>query len=165
MEFNELHQGEQEHPQIFLARLREAAKLENITNDALIESRFRAVLLRETNQFCIQSSSCNFQDRINHADGWCNGNRPRKIAMIENPFIPRNANQVLIYQDNNLNNNQYRNTHIIELFDTEEHPSQHIPISNIYSTGKLETLTVVPNAVTGSHQLTTIKTTSRRNEP
>ena len=42
LEFNEMMQGNQEHPQIFLARLREAAELANITNEAVIESRYRA---------------------------------------------------------------------------------------------------------------------------
>ncbi|ORE11113.1 hypothetical protein BCV72DRAFT_284777 [Rhizopus microsporus var. microsporus] len=53
LEFNEMYQGEQEHPRIFLARLREAADLANITSNAVIESRFRAGLLREIKQFCI----------------------------------------------------------------------------------------------------------------
>ncbi|KAG0803280.1 hypothetical protein G6F18_014324 [Rhizopus arrhizus] len=84
-------QGDQEHPQIFLSRLREAADLANITSEAVIESRFRAGLLRDIKQFCIQSSARTFQDWLNHAEGWWNANRPRKIAMVDNPFIPRNS--------------------------------------------------------------------------
>ena len=51
-----MFQGEQEHPQIFLARLREAADLANITSEAVVESRFRVGLLKEIKQFCIQST-------------------------------------------------------------------------------------------------------------
>ncbi|KAG0973535.1 hypothetical protein G6F26_013021 [Rhizopus arrhizus] len=91
LEFNDMIQGEQEHPQIFLSRLREAADLANITSEAVIESRFRAGLLRDIKQFCIQSSARTFQDWLNHAEGWWNANRPRKIAMVDNPFIPRNS--------------------------------------------------------------------------
>ncbi|KAG1127157.1 hypothetical protein G6F38_013700 [Rhizopus arrhizus] len=44
IEFNDMCQGTQEHPQIFLSRLREAADLANISNEAVIESRFKAGL-------------------------------------------------------------------------------------------------------------------------
>ena len=64
-----MYQGEQEHPQIFLSRLREAADLANITSEAVVESRFRAGLLKEIKQFCIQSSARQFKDWINHANG------------------------------------------------------------------------------------------------
>ncbi|KAG1490075.1 hypothetical protein G6F46_013423 [Rhizopus delemar] len=37
LEFSEMYQGNQEHPRIFLARLREAADLANIDNEAIIE--------------------------------------------------------------------------------------------------------------------------------
>ncbi|KAG1435047.1 hypothetical protein G6F56_014101 [Rhizopus delemar] len=57
LEFNEMYQGEQEHSQIFLSSLREAADLANITSEAVVESRFRAGLLKEIKQFCIQSSA------------------------------------------------------------------------------------------------------------
>ncbi|KAG1440653.1 hypothetical protein G6F55_013438 [Rhizopus delemar] len=91
-----MFQGEQEHPQILLARLREAVDLANITSEAVIESRFRVGLLKGIKQFCIQSSAYTFQEWINHADGWWNANRLRKIAMVDNPFIPRNVNNALI---------------------------------------------------------------------
>jgi hypothetical protein len=97
LEFNEMMQGEQEHPQTFLSRLREAADLANITSEEVVESRFRAGLLKDIKQFCIQSSSRNFQDWTNHADVWWNANRSRKIAMVDNPFIPRNVSHALIY--------------------------------------------------------------------
>ncbi|KAG1441592.1 hypothetical protein G6F56_011409 [Rhizopus delemar] len=61
LEFNEMRQGEQEHPKIYLAKLREAANLANITSEEVIQSRFRAGLLKEIKQFCIQSSSREFK--------------------------------------------------------------------------------------------------------
>ncbi|KAG1185388.1 hypothetical protein G6F35_014878 [Rhizopus arrhizus] len=81
LEFNDMIQGEQEHPRIFLARLREAADLANIEDEAVIESRFRAGLQPEIKRFCIQSSSKTLKDWLNHAEGWWNANRPRRIAM------------------------------------------------------------------------------------
>ncbi|EIE80572.1 hypothetical protein RO3G_05277 [Rhizopus delemar RA 99-880] len=157
LEFNEMCQGEQEHPQIYLARLREAADLANIDNEAVIESRFRAGLLKEIKLFCIQCSSRTFQDWINHADGWWNAHRPRKIAMVDNPFIPRNVNNALIYHDDNT---QYychsANNHNIELIDTEERPIQYVPVTDLRTNVNYEHLNNAPNAVTGSHQLSTM---------
>ncbi|KAG1129033.1 hypothetical protein G6F38_013561 [Rhizopus arrhizus] len=102
IEFNDMCQGTQEHPQIFLSRLREAADLANISNEAVIESRFKAGLLKEIKLFCIQSSSRTFKEWVNHAEGWWNAHRPRKIAMVDNPFIPRNIHNALIYQDDHI---------------------------------------------------------------
>ncbi|CEI85654.1 hypothetical protein RMCBS344292_00111 [Rhizopus microsporus] len=81
LEFNEMYQGEQEHSRVFLARLREAADLAEINNETIIESRFCAGLLREIKQLSIQSSSKTLKDWLNHAEGWWNANRPRKIAI------------------------------------------------------------------------------------
>ncbi|ORE00673.1 hypothetical protein BCV72DRAFT_182630, partial [Rhizopus microsporus var. microsporus] len=71
-------------------------------------------LLHEIKQFCIMSSSKAMKDRLQHAEGWWNANRPRKIAMVDNPFIPRNANQALIYQEKPVHQKHYNN-HNIEL--------------------------------------------------
>ncbi|KAG0784293.1 hypothetical protein G6F16_010608 [Rhizopus arrhizus] len=79
LEFNDMIQGDQEHPQIFLSRLHEAADLANIASEAIIESRFRAGLLRDIKQFCIQSSARTFQDWLNHAEGW-----PAQVIPISN---------------------------------------------------------------------------------
>ncbi|KAG0734388.1 hypothetical protein G6F16_013116 [Rhizopus arrhizus] len=164
LEFNEMYQGEQEHPQIFLARLREASDLANINNEALIQSRFRAGLLREIKQFCIQSSARSFQEWTNHAEGWWNANRPRKIAMVDNPFIPRNINSALIYQDDNTyNSRQILQNHNIELIDTDERPNHFVPINNVRTNGNLDTLQAYPQVVVGPHQLTTMEVTNRSN--
>jgi hypothetical protein len=144
--FNEMYQGDQEHPQIFLARLREAADLANITSEEVVQSRFRAGLLREIKQFCIQCSSKTFQDWINHAEGWWNANRPRKIAMVDNPFIPRNINNALIYHDDNAYHSHHNiNNHNIELIDTEERPTQFITINDVRSHHKTRQPYIVPN--------------------
>ncbi|KAG0742637.1 hypothetical protein G6F23_006651 [Rhizopus arrhizus] len=160
LEFNDMIQGEQEHPQIFLSRLREAADLANITSEAVIESRFRAGLLRDIKQFCIQSSARTFQDWLNHAEGWWNANRPRKIAMVDNPFIPRNVNNALIYHDDGVYHQRYpSNDHNIELIDANERPAQVIPISNLHPYGMVNT--VIPNSqiVSGPNQLSTLEIT------
>ncbi|KAG1443811.1 hypothetical protein G6F56_010537 [Rhizopus delemar] len=107
LEFNDMYQGDQEYSQIFLARLREAADLANITSEAVIQSRYRAGLLKKIKQYCIQSSSRKFQDWLDHSEGWWNANRPRKIATVNNSFIPRNVNNALIYKDENAYTNRY----------------------------------------------------------
>lgn len=158
MEFNDMFQGEQEHPQIFLARLREAADLANIDNEALIESRFRAGLLNEIKNFCIQSSSKNFKDWLTHSEGWWNANRPRKIAMVDNPFIPRNINNALIYHNDNTHINRYNaNNHNVELVDIDERPAQILPVSGTQIIGRSSgNLATNANVTTGINQLSTM---------
>lgn len=157
LEFNDMVQGEQEHPQIFLSRLREAADLANITSEAVIESRFRAGLLREIKQFCIQSSARSFPEWLNHAEGWWNANRPRKIAMVDNPFIPRNINNALIYHGDMYQQHHSYGNHNIDLIDANERPSQVIPVMDINSQGLLNSVTTVPHLVNGPHQLSTLE--------
>ncbi|KAG1463918.1 hypothetical protein G6F56_005188 [Rhizopus delemar] len=153
-----MQQGDQEHPQIFLARLREAAVLANITSEEVVESRFRAGLMKEIKQFCIQSSSRNFKDWTNHADGWWNANRPRKIAMVDNPFIPRNVNHALIYHDDisHPHTQTYFPNHNIELIDNDEHHTQYLPVTDIYN-GRRNSHYVANN------QLNTMEITGRTN--
>ncbi|KAG1545924.1 hypothetical protein G6F49_010652 [Rhizopus delemar] len=159
LEFNEMAQGEQEHPQIFLARLREAADLANITSEAVIESRYRAGLLKEIKLFCIQSSARNFQDWVTHSEGWWNANRPRKIAMVDNPFIPRNVNNALIYHDDNYHSHHTINNHNIELIDAGERPTQIIPLNDLHPHGVLDTGITNHHAINGSQQLSTLEVT------
>ncbi|KAG1634211.1 hypothetical protein G6F44_010170 [Rhizopus delemar] len=159
LEFNEMAQGEQEHPQIFLARLREAADLANITSEAVIESRYRAGLLKEIKLFCIQSSARNFQDWVTHSEGWWNANRPRKIAMVDNPFIPRNVNNALIYHDDNYHSHHTINNHNIELIDAGERPTQVIPLNELHPHGVLDTGITNHHAINGSQQLSTLEVT------
>ncbi|KAG1064121.1 hypothetical protein G6F41_010276 [Rhizopus arrhizus] len=146
MEFNEMQQGEQEHPQIFLVRLREAADLANITSEEVIQIHFRAGLLREIKQFCIQSSFRGFKDWTDHAEGWWNAHKPRKIAMVDNSFIPRNANAALIYQNDNLYAHHPVNNHNVELVDAAHY----------------EHLTTTPNIVTDPTQLTTMEAVGKQ---
>ncbi|KAG1580706.1 hypothetical protein G6F48_010280 [Rhizopus delemar] len=159
LEFNEMTQGEQEHPQIFLSRLREAADLANITSEAVIESRYRAGLLKEIKLFCIQSSARNFQDWVTHSEGWWNANRPRKIAMVDNPFIPRNVNNALIYHDDNYHSHHTINNHNIELIDAGERPTQVIPLNELHPHGVLDTGITNHHAINGSQQLSTLEVT------
>lgn len=135
LEFNDMIQGEQEHPRIFLARLREAADLANIEDEAVIESRFRAGLQPEIKRFCIQSSSKTLKDWLNHAEGWWNANRPRRIAMVDNPFIPRNANQALVYpSDSYYQPHHTHPNHNIELIDDYEYGVPGLPYREIQQT-------------------------------
>ncbi|PHZ12970.1 uncharacterized protein RHIMIDRAFT_312996 [Rhizopus microsporus ATCC 52813] len=131
-----MQQGDQEHPRIFLSRLQAAAELANIDNEAIIESRFRTGLIREIKLFCIQCSSKTLKDWMTHAEGWWNANRPRKIAMVDNPFIPRNANQALIYHSNTpYYSQQHNNNHNIELVDPNEYTMSAIPLNNLQFSG------------------------------
>ena len=165
LEFNEIYQGEQEHPQIFLARLREAADLANITQESVIESRFRAGLLREIKQFCIQSSSKNMQDWIDHAEGWWNANRPRKIAMVDNPFIPRNANQALIYHNESHNQHHHLpSNHNIDLIDTNEHAMPTLAYNQIHYNNAQPSNNYYYDNTHGTNQLTTMDTSRNRNQ-
>ncbi|KAG1439395.1 hypothetical protein G6F56_012313 [Rhizopus delemar] len=160
-----MQQGNQEHPQIFLARLREAADLANISNEAIIESRFRAGLLREIKQFCIQSSSRAFKDWTNHADGWWNANRPRKIAMVDNPFIPRNINNALIYNDDNVYNERHDvSNHNVEIVDTDERPTQMIPVNNTRIHGTYGPIPIANTVVNGTNQLSALEVTGYPND-
>ncbi|KAG0778829.1 hypothetical protein G6F21_012826 [Rhizopus arrhizus] len=159
-----MYQGEQEHPQIFLARLREAADLAGITQEPVIESRFRAGLLREIKQFCIQSSSKTMQDWINHSEGWWNANRPRKIAMVDNPFIPRNANQALIYQNDAAQHYHHMsNNHNIDLVDTNEHSMPALTLNQIHYNNAQPTYAYHDN-VLGTNQLVAMDTSRNRNQ-
>ena len=141
LEFNEMYQGEQEHPRVFLARLREAAQLAEIKDNGIIESRFRAGLLPEIKQFCIQSSSRNLKDWFTHADGWWNAHRPRKISMVNNPFLPRNANQALIYHEPSHQHHAPTN-HNIELVDAIPQATYPTPIDGVLSTSQLANMNV-----------------------
>ncbi|KAG0932244.1 hypothetical protein G6F57_010498 [Rhizopus arrhizus] len=135
LEFNDMIQGEQEHPHIFLVRLREAADFANIEDEAVIESRFRAGLQPEIKRFCIQSSSKTLKDWLNHAEGWWNANRPRRIAMVDNPFIPRNANQALAYpSDSYYQPHHTHPNHNIELIDDYEYGVTALPYREIQQT-------------------------------
>ncbi|KAG0846993.1 hypothetical protein G6F17_012935 [Rhizopus arrhizus] len=157
LEFNEMMQGEQEHPQIFLSRLREAADLANITSEEVVESRFRAGLLKDIKQFCIQSSSRNFQDWTNHADGWWNANRPRKIAMVDNPFIPRNVSHALIYNEEITHPNRYLpNHHNLEIIDGQEQQIQYVPVSDPYTNGRRDSQNLSFTRTMNQPQLSTM---------
>ncbi|KAG1442580.1 hypothetical protein G6F56_011005 [Rhizopus delemar] len=163
LEFNDMQQGEQEHPQIYLARLREAADLANITSEEVVKSRFRAGLLREIKQFCIQSSSKTFKDWINHADGWWNANRPRKIAMVDNPFIPRNVNHALIYQDDINHSAIYvSNQHNVELIDANERQVKYLPVTEIYSNNSSDTRNLFANSYNALPNLTPLEILNRQ---
>lgn len=146
LQFNEMYQGEQEHPQIFFARLQEAAGLAEIKDGAVIESIFRAGLLPVIKQFCIQSSSRTTQGWMAHAEGWWYINKPRKIYIVNNSFIPRNANQALIEQEAEQYKRHQNNNHNIELYDTEQRPA----IAPTYG------------LTTNQNQLTAMDTTPRR---
>ncbi|CEJ05495.1 hypothetical protein RMCBS344292_19435 [Rhizopus microsporus] len=122
LEFNEMYQGEQEHPRVFLARLREAAQLAEIKDNSIIESKFRA-------------------GWFTHADGWWNAHRPRKISMVNNPFLPRNANQALIYHEPSHLHHAPTN-HNIELVDAIPQATYYTPIDGVLSTSQLANMNV-----------------------
>lgn len=86
--FNDMVQGATESPQLFLSRLYEAATLAEIDDDNMIQSRFRAGLLRDIRIFCIQSSAKTFEDWVKHADGWWNAHNPVEVSLVDNPFVP-----------------------------------------------------------------------------
>ncbi|PHZ10028.1 uncharacterized protein RHIMIDRAFT_293973 [Rhizopus microsporus ATCC 52813] len=54
--------------------------------------------------------------------------------MVDNPFIPKNINQALIYQDDNGYNREHTyNNHHVELIDADERFVQMLPVSNGYT--------------------------------
>ncbi|KAG1387405.1 hypothetical protein G6F59_016418 [Rhizopus arrhizus] len=77
--------------------------------------------------------------------------------MVDNPFIPRNVNNALIYHDDNTQYYRHSaNNHNIELIDTEERPIHYAPVTDMRTNVNYEHLNNAPNVVTGSHQLTTM---------
>ncbi|KAI7888059.1 uncharacterized protein EV154DRAFT_566746 [Mucor mucedo] len=103
--FNDMAQGTNASPQIFLSRLYEAAELAEIEDDNMIHSRFRAGLIRDIRIFCIQSSSRTFDDWVTHADGWWNANKPIGVSLIENPFLPEVDNRNTSVWEQKVSNN------------------------------------------------------------
>lgn len=87
--FNDMCQGSHESPRVFLSRIKEAAKLASISDIKIIENRFRMGLTPEIKKFCVLQSALNFDDWLRHADGYWNAYSPRQIALVENPFVPR----------------------------------------------------------------------------
>ena len=58
--------------------------------------------------------------------------------MVDNPFIPRNINNALIYHEENSYHPQTSfNNHNIELVDSNEKPTQVIPVNNLYSNAQV----------------------------
>ncbi|PHZ09011.1 uncharacterized protein RHIMIDRAFT_241219 [Rhizopus microsporus ATCC 52813] len=98
------------------------------------------------------SSSKAMKDRLQHAEGWWNANRPRKIAMVDNPFIPRNANQALIYQEKPVHQKHYNN-HNIELVNAET------PFTSVNPTGMASNLPYLTMSNTNLYVTLSIQST------
>ncbi|KAG0806794.1 hypothetical protein G6F18_013941 [Rhizopus arrhizus] len=104
------------------------------------------------------------QDWINHSEGWWNANRPRKIAMVDNPFIPRNANQALIYQNDAAQHYHHMsNNHNIDLVDTNEHSMPALTLNQIHYNNAQPTYAYHDN-VLGTNQLVAMDTSRNRNQ-
>ncbi|KAG0926983.1 hypothetical protein G6F26_012078 [Rhizopus arrhizus] len=73
--------------------------------------------------------------------------------MVDNPFIPRNANQALIYQNDHLHH-QHRlpNNHNIDLVDSNEHTMPALALNQVHYNNTL-----------GTNQLVTMDTSRNRN--
>ncbi|OBZ81371.1 hypothetical protein A0J61_10580 [Choanephora cucurbitarum] len=85
--FNDMVQGQNKSPQLFLSRLYEAAELADIDDDDMIHNCFRAGLLRPIRVFCIKCSSETFEDWVNHDDGWWNAHKSVDVNLVGNPFV------------------------------------------------------------------------------
>ncbi|KAG1024909.1 hypothetical protein G6F43_014160 [Rhizopus delemar] len=72
---------------------------------------------------------------MNHAEGWWNANRPRRIAMVDNPFIPRNANQALVYPSDSYYQPQHTlPNHNIKPIDDYEYGVPVLPYREVQHT-------------------------------
>ncbi|KAG1127264.1 hypothetical protein G6F38_013694 [Rhizopus arrhizus] len=73
--------------------------------------------------------------------------------MVDNPFIPRNANQALIYQNDHLHHQHHLpNNHNIDLVDSNEHAMPALALNQVHYNNTL-----------GTNQLVTMDTSRNRN--
>ncbi|KAG0752078.1 hypothetical protein G6F29_013337 [Rhizopus arrhizus] len=104
------------------------------------------------------------QDWIDHAEGWWNANRPRKIAMVDNPFIPRNANQALIYHNENHNHHHLSSNHSVDLIDTNEHAMPALAYNQIHYNNAQPINNYYYDNTHGTNQLPTMDASRSRNQ-
>lgn len=87
--FNAMYQGHEEPPRVYLGRLKEAAKLANITTPALIEMRFQTGLHPDIITQCRLIGAESFEDCVKCADGYWNAYHQKSITIVDNPFVAR----------------------------------------------------------------------------
>jgi hypothetical protein len=76
---------------------------------------------------------------------------------VDNPFLPRNVNNTLIYNDDNAYYNHvsvYK--HNVDFIDTDARMLQYIPVGNARMNERMDKLNVAHNIITGPNQLTTM---------
>ncbi|KAG1441629.1 hypothetical protein G6F55_013197 [Rhizopus delemar] len=81
--------------------------------------------------------------------------------MVDNPFIPRNINNALIYHDDNTCQSHYAiNNHNVELIDTDERPTPMISVNGVSNPARM----MYPNIANGPAQLTTMDIIGHTND-
>lgn len=102
--FNSMGQGIEEHPRVYLGRLKEAAKLAEIKDDVQIEMRFQTGLLPAIIIQCKLMGAETFTEYLRSADGYWNAYHQKSISIVDNPFAVRTPSRNLtLMQANQVN--------------------------------------------------------------
>lgn len=91
-EFHELKQRVDEHPKVFLARLREHAKLAEFENaETQVRTRFMLGLLPQIKEVCVVNAVKTFQDYADKAEGWWSAKMLRTPETDNHSFNVRDS--------------------------------------------------------------------------
>ena len=94
--FDQLLQGEDELPRMFLGRIQQAADLAELSNkagEALIEAKFKSGLLPRIKKHCYMMGAKSFNDYKQFAYGFWRGQHGVTLYPQDNPFIPQKAEE------------------------------------------------------------------------
>ncbi|KAG0968742.1 hypothetical protein G6F29_014266 [Rhizopus arrhizus] len=84
--------------------------------------------------------------------------------MVDNPFIPRNVNNALIYHDDNRYTRHHGvNNHNVELIDTEERHIHAVPINDLRNNAGNDYIAPYSALITGPNQLVTMEAKGNAN--
>lgn len=87
--FNSMSQGSEEHPRVYLGRLKEAAILAEIKDSTQIEIRFQTGLMPNIITQCKLMGASTFNDYLKCADGYWDAYYQRNISIVDSPFNAR----------------------------------------------------------------------------
>lgn len=84
-----MSQGSEEHPRVYLARLKEAAILAEILDPAQVEIRFQTGLLPNIIIQCKLMGASTFDEYLKCSDGYWDAFHQKNIALVDSPFNVR----------------------------------------------------------------------------
>ncbi|KAG2211528.1 hypothetical protein INT45_007797 [Circinella minor] len=92
--FEQIIQGEDEPPRMFLGRIQQAADLAELVGkqgEALIEAKFKSGLLPRVKKHCYMMGATTFHDYKQFSYGFWRGQHGTTLYPQDNPFIPQKA--------------------------------------------------------------------------